>query len=335
MNLSEKKYLADPFSHIYIEENAFSYELTKEILKKFPTSHIIKIKHYKDIFNRSNQNFLVQKYSKSLILAVNNGELLYPGARVCQSFGNENFYYTSNIMNCIYDCEYCYLQGMYPSGNMVIFVNVEDYFKKLSEVLKKGPAYVCISYDTDLLAMESITGLTHKWIEFTEAAPNLKIEIRTKSAYDTSCFKGCTERVIFAWTLSPDIITHNYEHMTPSLSSRIESVNKAISYGLSTRLCFDPMIYIQDYRKIYSDFYSTVFSNIDCNKIVDASLGLFRISASYMKAMRKKRTCAITSYPYTNINGICSYEQKKSDEMINFARLELLKYIPENKLFTD
>ena len=27
------------------------------------------------------------------------------GAPVCQSFGNENFYYCSCMMNCIFDCE--------------------------------------------------------------------------------------------------------------------------------------------------------------------------------------------------------------------------------------
>ena len=32
------------------------------------------------------------------------------------------------MFNCIYDCDYCYLQGMYPSANIVVFVNHEDFF---------------------------------------------------------------------------------------------------------------------------------------------------------------------------------------------------------------
>ena len=35
-------------------------------------------------------------------------------------------------------------------------------------------------------------------------------------------------------------------------------------------------------------FYEYVFSQIDGNKITDASLGLFRISSSYIKSMKKK-----------------------------------------------
>lgn len=335
MNLSETKYLAKPFSHIYVEDAAFSYELTQTILNKFPDANIIKIKHYKDIFNRPKQDFLAQKYSKALILAVNNGELIYPGAKVCQSFGNQHFYYSSNIMNCVFDCEYCYLQGMYPSGNMVIFVNYEDYFSKIESILKEHSMYICISYDTDLLAMENITGLTQKWINFSSMHTNLKIEIRTKSAYDISYFTDVCERVIFAWTLSPDFIAEHYEHLTPPLAARIAGIKKSISSGYTTRLCFDPMIYIPDYKKIYSELYKNVFDEIDADKILDASLGLFRISSSYIKSMRKKRTSAITSYPYANIDGVCGYEQKKSDEMLDFARLELTKYMNENKIFID
>ena len=101
MNLSETKSLAKPFSHIYVEDDALNYPLSKEILGRLKGSHIIKIKHYKDIFNRAGQDFLLQKQSRSLILSVNRNEKIYPGARVCQSFGNDNFYYTSNIMNCL------------------------------------------------------------------------------------------------------------------------------------------------------------------------------------------------------------------------------------------
>mgnify|MGYP006970641936 FL=1 len=36
------------------------------------------------------------------------------------------------MMNCIYDCSYCYLKGMYPSGHMVLFVNIEDTWKNLT-----------------------------------------------------------------------------------------------------------------------------------------------------------------------------------------------------------
>ena len=333
MNTYDREYLAKHYSHIYVEEAAYKYPLTQQILEKFKSSTIITIKHYKDMFNRSRQDFLLQKKAPSLILAVNNSELLYPGARFCQSFGNANFYYTSNVMNCIYDCEYCYLQGMYPSGNMVVFVNVEDYFSEVSQKLKEHSMYICISYDTDLLAIEGMTGITKQWIDFAATNPDLTIEIRTKSAYMIDRLNNSNlKNVIFAWTLSPDFITQ-YEHLTPSLDARLKAVSVAIENGSTVRLCFDPMIYVPNYKDIYSDFYHKVFTQIHGDKIFDLSIGVFRISSDYLKSMRKKRHCAITAYPYENIDGMCSYEQKKSDEMLDFARLELSKYISSDKIF--
>ena len=139
------------------------------------------IEHYKDLFNRSHQNFAKQKKAPALILAKKTGTLIYKGAPVCQSFGNEHFYYTSCMMNCIYHCDYCYLQGMYPSGHVVVFVNLEDYFNELQLLLQQHSIYLCISYDTDLLALESRFGFVKQWLLFASKYNNLSLEIRTKS----------------------------------------------------------------------------------------------------------------------------------------------------------
>lgn len=334
MKPSETKYFADFFSHIYVEDGARSYPVTREILSRFGNSGIIPITHYKDIFNRAHQSFFLQKQAPALILAVKHGRLIYPGARVCQSFGNSHFCYTSTVMNCVYDCEYCYLQGMYPSGNIVLFVNLEDFFEETDRLLSEHPLYLCVSYDTDLLALEGITGFAGKWVDFASKRPNLTIEIRTKAAYIPDFEKApLPKNVIYAWTLSPDAVTDGFEHRTPRLDARLCAVRAAIDAGLTVRLCFDPMIYLPDYQKIYSEFYSRVFVEINASDILDVSLGLFRISADYLKSMRKSRTGLVTSYPYTNTDGVCGYDRKKADEMLTFARNELLKYIEPHRIF--
>ncbi|MCM1267085.1 MAG: hypothetical protein NC302_04195 [Bacteroidales bacterium] len=334
MKPSEQKYFADYFSHIYVEDGARDYPITQEILSRFSGSFVIPITHYKDIFNRAHQSFFLQKQAPALILAVKRGRLIYPGARVCQSFGNSHFYYTSNIMNCVYDCEYCYLQGMYPSGNIVLFVNLEDFFEEADRLLSEHPLYLCVSYDTDLSALEGITGFASRWADFASKRPGLTIEIRTKSAR-TEDFGGAAPRggVIYAWTLSPAAVTDAFEHRTPNLDARLCAAKTAVGAGFTVRLCFDPMIYVPDYRSVYSEFYSKVFEEINASEILDVSLGLFRISADYLKAMRKSREGLISSYPYTNIGGVCSYDREKANEMLSFARGELSKYIEPRRIF--
>ena len=40
------------------------------------------------------------------------------------------------IRHLVYDCEYCYLKGMYLSANIVIFVNIEDVLTEVESILK-------------------------------------------------------------------------------------------------------------------------------------------------------------------------------------------------------
>ncbi len=333
MNASETSYWAKPFSHIYMEPGVEAYPLAKRILARLTDATRIPIPHYKDVFNRAGQDFLGQKRSPSLILAINHGERIYPGARVCQSFGSEHFYYCSNLFNCIYDCEYCYLQGMYPCGHIVVFVNIEDYFADIEAILKEHPMYICISYDTDLLAMEGLLGLVDTWSKFTEAHKDLSIEVRTKSAADLA-YLGLSdcERIYYAWTLSPTEVIA-LEHKTPSLEARLQAIKKAAERGYTLRLCFDPMIRIPNWKDAYRRLYEAVFSKLSPSCIKDASIGVFRISSSYLKSMRKKRTCAITAYPYETTRGVSSYAPVHSIEMLTLARKELSAYLALEQIF--
>lgn len=323
------------FSHIYIEKQALDYPNTKKILEHFSDTEIILINHYKDIFSRSRQNYSLQKKSPNLILAVKKDNLIYEGAKVCEDFGNNNFYYTSTMMNCIYDCEYCYLQGMYTSANIVVFVNIEDIFNEVLKLLNKHSVYLCISYDTDILAFENIIGYGRKWIDFAKEHDNLKLELRTKSAN----FKAiediaAQDNIILAWTLSPDKVIKNYENKTPSLKDRLSSIKQAINKGWKVRLCFDPMLYIKDWKESYSDLIETTFKELPKEKIYDVSIGTFRVSKDYLKKMRKQRfDSVILNYPFVTVDGVCSYDSKLTESMLDYIYQLIKKYVPEEKIY--
>src|SRR6056297_575987 len=130
-SLKDLKY--SKINRVYVEEEVLNYKFKKEILKKLKNHRVIKINHYKNVFNRKNQSHLFQKENLSIILAKSNKRKLYKGSEICNDFGYEDFYYIVNSMNCIYDCHYCFLKGMYPSSNIVIFV---DYQEIMNEVKK-------------------------------------------------------------------------------------------------------------------------------------------------------------------------------------------------------
>ena len=323
------------FSHIYIEDKAMGYDTTKKILQHFKDSNIIHINHYKDVFSRSHQNFSLQKQSPALILAVKEENLIYKGAEVCESFGNDNFYYTSSIMNCLYDCEYCYLQGMYPSANLVVFVNIKDIFSEVEKLLNKHPVYLCISYDTDILSFENLLGYVSKWLNFAKNHENLKLEIRTKSANFKAIEKiEANKNVILAWTLSPQEIITSFEHRTPSLENRLKSAAQAIEKNWQVRICFDPVLYYDNWKEYYKELIKKTFTTLPPEKIHDVSIGFFRVSKDYLKIMKKKRKDSILiNYPYETKDKVSSYAEKLTKEMSDYVYSLVKEYIDEIKIY--
>lgn len=325
-----------PFRHIYVERDVLTHPVTRQILSRLPNSSVIPVEHYKDVFNRGKQDLSMQEKEPSLILAKNNGTYFYPGAPVCQSFGEEHFMYTSCVMNCLYDCDYCYLQGMYPGRNMVVFVNLEDYFKELDTLLANHPVYLCCSYDSDLAALNGLLPHAKAFCEYAATHPELRLELRTKSAALPFVRElPAAKNIIMAFTLSPDELICRYEHYTPSLRARLRTAKEAVKRGFSLRLCFDPILDVPNASELYSTLVDNVFSVLSPEDLTDVSLGVFRISKDYLKQLKKaKPSCSVSHYPYELTNNVCHYRKERCEELLSVVRDTLCRHgITENQLF--
>ncbi len=322
------------FSHIYIEERAAIYPVAQQVLSRFPGSTRVMIRHYKDVFNRPRQDFRRQKASTKLILAVKPEPFLYPGPEVCEDFGSQNFYYTSPVLNCIYDCDYCYLQGLYTSANIVIFVNIEEFFKAVDRQLESGPLYLCPSYDTDLLALEGIVPYASRWIEFAGTRQGLRIELRSKSAnYGAIAHLKPVEQVILAWSLSPSEVARRCERLAPPLKARLKAIMSALQDGWQVRLCFEPLLKVYNWEQVYREFLDEVFSVIPAGRVLDANIGVFRMSKEQFKRISKLRSDTdVFAFPMVcHEGGVVTYEDEK--ELRDFFYRQLNKYLPKEKIY--
>ncbi len=320
------------FSHIYVEEDALSYEMTSRVISSLPGSHVVPIRHYKDVFNRKHQDIPCQtRGGKKLILAVNRGTLIYKGASVCQDFGNSEFFYATPAMNCVFDCDYCFLKGMYDTANIVLFVNTDDYEREVKKRLEDGPLHLHISYDTDVFPLEKISGIVSFWTSLAQELDGLTIEIRTKSA--PSVFTP-SPKIIYAFTISPDEITERFEHRTASLDQRLRSVSLAIKSGCRVRLCFDPMIYVKGYKEIYSRMTDKVISSVDLQAVDDISIGTFRISGDYIRDLRKNAPdSAAVQFPFVKKDNVMRYPDVLEKEMKEYIRSRLKDVFDEEKIY--
>lgn len=328
--------LRHKFSHIYVEEEILQEERTKRICSLFDDACIVPVGRYTDVFERTRQSLVQQQASQNLILACKHDQRIYQGSPVCQNFDERYFYYCAPVMNCFFDCEYCWLKGMYASANLVVFINQEDFMQDVQKLLKEHPIYLCVSYETDLPGMESLFHFCRWWGERTVENENLTIGLRTKAGYQEAWEEiPVNDRIIFAFTLSPQEVIDSCEHGTASLKERIGTVRKCMKEGRQVRLCFDPMIPVRNWQKAYAGMVKQVTDAIDLNEIRDVSVGTFRISRQYLKKMRKAYPdSAVVQYPYVCDHGFYHLPDELQNQMENSLIDLLCKYMDRKKIFT-
>lgn len=324
------------FSHIYVETEALTYPISKELIRRFDQAQLIKIDDYRDIFNRNKQNWSAQKEAQKLILAVQKDKFYYEGSKNCFNFGHKHFYYSSSILNCPFDCSYCYLQGLFHSANIVFFVNQSEYFDSISMLLQeKLQLLLCLSYETDLIALDPILPTIDGWLNFAEGHPRLTLEIRTKATNCSRILRRTTlDNAIFAWTLSPQIVIEKYEKGAPALKSRLHAVKQAIEYGWKVRICIDPILFIPDWQLHYQELIEDLFSTVSAERIFDVSIGVFRMNLNYFKKVKKRHPQAdFMSCDWQCREGTASYPIILKKQLTGHVLRLLAKHIPMERIY--
>jgi spore photoproduct lyase len=245
--------------------------------------------------------------------------------------GNHNYYF-SHMLNCIYDCRYCFLQGMYRSAHYVLFVNYEDFeiaiVSKISET--NGEIIWFFSgYDCDSLALEPITGFVEHVLPLFARHPNAFIELRTKSTQVRSLLR--TEPLpncVVAFSFTPKEISAALENGVPSVEKRIDAMVRLQRRGWRLGLRFDPVIYHQDYRAHYRRLFTDLFQQLDSERLHSVTLGTFRLPAPYhRKILRLYPDEPLFATTLEPSNGMVSYTAPIRDEMIAFCEEELQRYV--------
>jgi spore photoproduct lyase len=322
---------------IYIEEAILQHPRVLDIMARFPQARKIICGRYGEVFNPKAQNFRLQKQQPALILAEKYKNFALP-APTGYGIGAARNYYFSHMLNCLYDCRYCFLQGMYQSANYVLFVNYEDFqqdIRQLCQDTPDEPVHFFSGYDCDSLALEPVTGFAEQFLPFFATLPNAWLELRTKSTQVRSLLnREPLPRCIVAFSLSPDPIAAKVEAKAPSVGRRLDALCKLQEQGWQIGLRFDPLIYQTGYQQQYRELFEQVFSRIDLNRLHSVSLGVFRLPESFFKKVHKLYPDEkLFASPLVSQQGMMSYQQEFEQEMMHYCSEQLLTYIPADKFF--
>lgn len=322
---------------LYIENAIRQHPRVQEITRRFPQARQIACERYGEVFNPKAQNFRLQKQQPALILAEKYQKFALP-APAGYGIGHAHNYYFSHMLNCLYDCRYCFLQGMYQSANYVLFVNYEDFQQQIRDICRQTPDEdICFfsGYDCDSLALEPVTGFAEAFLPIFAELPNAWLELRTKSTQIRGLLnRQVLPRCVVAFSLSPDTIAGKVEARAPAVAKRIEAAAKLQQQGWPIGLRFDPLIYQADYPALYRELFEQVFALIDTASLHSVSLGVFRLPEQYFKKIHKLYPDEkLFASPLQTATGMVSYRKDLEEKMMADCTAMLLEYIPQSKFF--
>ena len=331
------------FDFLYIEKEVVEHPRVGRICARFPAAKRIVIERYGEIFNRKAQDFRLQKKRPALILASKHGNRVLEAPEGYGIGSSRNFYF-SHMLNCVYDCRYCFLQGMYQSAHMVLFVNYEAFQEDIEAAITSEAHSVATAdsephfftgYDCDSLAMEAVTGFVSEFLSFFASHPHALFELRTKSvAVDCLLATIPLDNCVVAFSLTPEAVGRRFEVGVPPLATRIDTMVRLQKAGWIVGLRFDPLVYYEGFRDGFRQLLELVFDELEPERLHSVCLGPLRLPRSFYKRMRRLYPEeALLAYGLEDENGVYSYRRDLMLELSEFCGTELRNHIPESIYF--
>ena len=323
------------FSCIYVEEEVRESPRVEAILARVQDTPTVTIERFGEVFNRSSQNFRLQKANPSLILARKHGRLVLP-APPGYGFNNNPGFYFSHMLNCIYDCRYCFLQGMYRSASYVLFMNYEEFAEKIVSTGQTLDNPVFYSgYDCDSLALEPVSKFVDFFVRWFSTHPQYTLEIRTKSTQVRDLLEmDPVPHCVIAMSFTPQEIYRRWENKVPTITKRLEALNRLQQQGWPIALRFEPLITMEAFQHEYQQLFAEVFTKLDASRIHSVSTGLFRMPTKfYGNVVKLYPDEALFARQTEERDGLVAQPHEQEQELLEGVENLLFRYIDKTQYY--
>ena len=322
---------------IYIEEDVRDHPRTQSILARFDKARHISIERYGEVFNRRSQNFRLQKFKPALILAQKHAGHILHAPEGFGIGGTKNFYF-AHMSNCLYDCRYCFLQGMYSSANYVLFVNFENFDEQIGNLIRQHPndsLTFFSGYDCDSLALENVTGFAAHILPVFKEHGSAVLELRTKSVQIRPLDRiPPIDNCVIAFSLMPDAMSNALDHKAPSIEKRLQAMKNLAEIGWKVGPRFDPLIYGKYWKVHYKSLFDRVFATVPKSAIHSVSYGPLRFpQAMFRDILKLYPEEQLFSGPLPERDGIVAYRLEIEEEMAQFCHRIFTKFVSESIVF--
>lgn len=277
------------WNEVYVENAIASHPRVKSILTKVAKAPLM-LENFDDIWGRSKKPYLHKRDSLNLFLAHKKGQLLKLAPDAYGKIGEPHYYFI-HAYNCIYECEYCYLQGYFNTPDIVLFINHEEIIQEMEKTLANHPqtqVWFHAGEFSDSLALTHLTGELELYHDFCQRHPQAIIELRTKSVNTRSLEKlPPLKNLIISFSLSPDKSAKSLDQKTPSTSARLKAMSKLHELGHAIAAHFDPITYTDEFKEEYRTLLNQM-SELKLNQHLRyLSLGVVRFTKDVYREVER------------------------------------------------
>lgn len=277
------------WNKVYVEEAIAHTPRVLRILEKVKQNPLY-VKAYDDIWGRSKKPYLHKRDSLNLFLAQKKGQLLKLAPEAYGQAGEPHYYFI-HAYNCIYECQYCYLQGYFNTPDVVLFVNHEEIMQEMQTVLDTHPdqrVWFHAGEFSDSLALTHLTGELELYHDFCRRNPRATIELRTKSVNTKELLNLLPlPNFIVSFSLSPSKMGREIDLRTPSTSARLRTMAELNLRGFVIAAHFDPIIYQEQFKTEYAALLETMKELNLTSTLSYLSLGVVRFTKDVYREVER------------------------------------------------
>lgn len=293
----KKDFIIYAYMILYIEQQIINHPRTQQICNFFPKAQKIIINHYKNIFDRK---FPQQLYKGKdiLVLAQLTGNAISQAPDWYGHAGEWWFFKTT--LNCLFNCDYCYLKGAFKNDFPVIFVNYKEIgdqiIAKTNQLWSQNNKTIrwYMSDWSDTQGFDKMLRTHEYFFKLFDNMEGVMCETRTK-AHDISTLIDYAKKywpaknIEIAYSLNPQSLISAHEQWTASLDRRIENINTLLQLWYNVWLRFIPLLPVENYMQIYTEFLEYVVNRVDMSQIYSSFAGgLLYTKSDYKKIARKE-----------------------------------------------
>lgn len=303
------------FSRVFIEEDIAQHQQTQKILAQLRPKEVELIDRYDSIWGQVKKPYLQKRQGLNLFIAQKRGQLVKSAPNAYAAKGSPHYYFI-HAMNCIYECEYCYLQGYFHTPDLVFFINHEDILAEMKNILDTHPEAAQVWFHggefSDSLALSHLTQELPLYFEFFNQHPRAYLELRTKSA-NIQALKSLApaSNIIVSYSLSPKQPLQEMDRKTSGLKARLKAIQKLADCHYLIGIHFDPIIDSPQLEQEYDELLSQIAAVMTWPQLAYISLGVVRFTPAVYRQVQK-------NYPHSSLH---QQELIKSfDSKIRYSR---------------